>query len=40
MGQLYEIQAQAATEKLNYTIIKNRLQMSVLDLVQLLDLIQ
>lgn len=38
MGQLYEIQAQAATEKLNYTISKNSLQISVLDLVQLLDL--
>jgi len=38
MGQLYEIQAQAATEKLNYTVNRNRLQLSVLDLVQLLDL--
>jgi outer membrane protein len=38
MGQLFEIQAQAATEKLNYTTVKNRLQMSVLDLVQILDL--
>jgi outer membrane protein len=38
MGQLYEIQSQAATEKLNFTISKNRLQLSVLDLVQLLDL--
>jgi outer membrane protein len=38
MGQLYEIQAQAATDKLNYTVNRNRLQMSVLDLVQLLDL--
>ncbi len=38
LGQLYEIQAQAATEKLNYTIIRNRLQLSVLDLVQILDL--
>jgi len=37
-GQLYEIQAQAATEKLNYTISRNRLGLSVLDLVQLLDL--
>jgi outer membrane protein len=38
MGQLYEIQAQAATEKLNYTVNRNKLQLSVLDLVQLLDL--
>ncbi len=38
MGQLYEIQAQAATEKLNYTVNRNRLQLSVLDLIQLLDM--
>jgi outer membrane protein len=38
MGQLYEIQAQAATEKLNFTVKRNTLQLSVLDLVQLLDL--
>ncbi len=38
MGQLYEIQAQAATEKLNYTVMQNKLQLSVLDLVQLLDM--
>jgi outer membrane protein len=38
MGQLYEIQAQAATEKLNFTVNRNKLQLSVLDLVQLLDL--
>ena len=38
MGQLYEIQAQAATEKLNFTVSRNRLQLSVLDLVQLLDM--
>jgi outer membrane protein len=38
MGQLYEIQAQAATEKLDYTVKKNTLQLSVLDLVQILDL--
>jgi len=38
MGQLYEIEAQAATEKLNYTVSRNKLQMSVLDLVQLLDM--
>ncbi len=37
MGQLFEIQAQAATEKLNYTVNRNRLELSVLDLVQLLD---
>ncbi|MCB8995546.1 MAG: TolC family protein [Bacteroidales bacterium] len=37
-GQLYEIQAQAASEKLNYTAFSNKLKMSVLDLVQLLDL--
>jgi outer membrane protein len=38
MGQLYEIQAQAATEKLDFTVKKNTLQLSVLDLVQILDL--
>lgn len=38
MGQLYEVQAQAATEKLNYTVRTNTLQLSVLDLTQLLDL--
>jgi outer membrane protein len=38
MGQLYEIQAQSASEKLNLTVQKNKLQLSVLDLVQLLDL--
>jgi len=38
MGQLYEIQAQAASEKLIYTVKANTLQLSVLDLAQLLDL--
>jgi len=38
MGQLYEVQAQAATEKLNYTVRTNTLQLSILDLAQLLDL--
>lgn len=38
MGQLFEIEAQAATDKLNFTIRQNKLQLSLLDLVQLLDL--
>lgn len=37
-GQLFEIQAQAATDKLNVTIARNNLHMSHLQLAQFLDL--
>ncbi len=37
-GELLEIKAQAATEKLNVTNAENNLHLSVLDLTQLLDL--